>query len=323
MGSDDNKNLGECMINKLLNIKYPIFQGAMANISTAKFAASVSNAGALGIIGTGAMTADMVREAIKECKSLTTNPFGVNLMLMNPHCDEIIEVILEEGVAVVTTGAGNPGPYVAKLQERNIKVIPVVPSVALAIRMERLGVDAIIAEGTEAGGHVGETTTMALVPQVVDAVNIPVIAAGGVADGRGFNAAISLGASGVQMGTRLLTAFECPVHENYKKAVLKAKDTDTVVTGRSKNTPVRILKNSLSREYLKLEKDIDSREELEKLTLGSLRRAVFEGDIKMGSVMLGQVAGLVKEEQHLADIFSDIMEESKKELQRITKVLGE
>ena len=254
------------MINEILGIKYPIFQGAMANISTAEFAADVSNSGALGIIGTGAMDAKMVRESIKKCKELTDKPFGVNVMLMNPYCDEIIEVILDEKVAVVTTGAGNPGVYVEKLKAQGIKVIPV--------------------EGTESGGHVGELSTIALVPQVVDAINIPVIAAGGIADGRGFNAAISLGAIGVQVGTCLLVAKECPVHQNYKNAVIKAKDIDTVVTGRSINTPVRILKNDMSRKFLQLEKEVSSREELEKLTLGSLKRAVIEGDVKNGSVII-------------------------------------
>lgn len=310
------------MINEILGIKYPIFQGAMANISTAEFAADVSNSGALGIIGTGAMDAKMVRESIKKCKELTDKPFGVNVMLMNPYCDEIIEVILDEKVAVVTTGAGNPGVYVEKLKAQGIKVIPVVPSVALARRMESVGVDAVIVEGTESGGHVGELSTMALVPQVVDAINIPVIAAGGIADGRGFNAAISLGAIGVQVGTCLLVAKECPVHQNYKNAVIKAKDIDTVVTGRSINTPVRILKNDMSRKFLQLEKEVSSREELEKLTLGSLKRAVIEGDVKNGSVMLGQISGMIKEEKTLKEIFENIMQESKVEFERLKNLIG-
>ena len=310
------------MINEILGIKYPIFQGAMANISTAEFAADVSNSGALGIIGAGAMDTKMVRESIKKCKELTDKPFGVNVMLMNPYCDEIIEVILEEKVAVVTTGAGNPGVYVEKLKAQGIKVIPVVPSVALARRMESVGVDAVIVEGTESGGHVGELSTMALVPQVVDVINIPVIAAGGIADGRGFNAAISLGAIGVQVGTCLLVAKECPVHQNYKNAVIKAKDIDTVVTGRSINTPVRILKNDMSRKFLQLEKEVSSREELEKLTLGSLKRAVIEGDVKNGSVMLGQISGMIKEEKTLKEIFENIMEESKIEFKRLKNLIG-
>ena len=243
-------------------------------------------------------------------------------MLMNPYCDEIIEVILDEKVAVVTTGAGNPGVYVEKLKAQGIKVIPVVPSVALARRMESVGVDAVIVEGTESGGHVGELSTMALVPQVVDSINIPVIAAGGIADGRGFNAAISLGAIGVQVGTCLLVAKECPVHQNYKNAVIKAKDIDTVVTGRSINTPVRILKNDMSRKFLQLEKEVSSREELEKLTLGSLKRAVIEGDVKNGSVMLGQISGMIKEEKTLKEIFENIMEESKIEFKRLKNLIG-
>ena len=297
------------MINEILGIKYPIFQGAMANISTAEFAADVSNSGALGIIGTGAMDAKMVRDSIRKCKELTDKPFGVNIMLMNPYCDEIIEVILEEKVAVVTTGAGNPGAYVERLKAKGIKIIPVVPSVALARRMESIGVDAVIVEGTESGGHVGELTTMALVPQVVDAINIPVIAAGGIADGRGFNAAIALGSIGVQVGTCLLVAKECPVHQNYKNAVIKAKDIDTVVTGRTINTPVRILKNDMSRKFLQL-------------TLGSLKRAFVEGDVKNGSVMLGQISGLIKEEKTLNEIFENIMKESKEEFERLKKLIG-
>lgn len=311
------------MLNKLLNIKYPIIQGAMANIANAKFAASVSNSGALGVIGTGAMDAKMVKEAIRECKLLTDKPFGVNVMLMNPHSDEIMEVIIDENVPVVTTGAGNPGKYVKKLKEKGIKVIPVVPSVALAKRMERIDVDAVIVEGTEAGGHVGELTTMALVPQVKDAVNIPVIAAGGIGDSRGFLAALSLGAIGVQLGTCLLVANECPIHQNYKNAVINAKDIDTVVTGRSLNTPVRILKNNMSRKYIELEKELSSREELEKLTLGSLRRAVFEGDINDGSVMMGQIAGLIKEEKSLKAIFEEIVNGSKIEIEKLNKKIGE
>lgn len=226
----------------------------MANISLAELAAAVSNAGGLGIIGSGGWDANRLREEVRKCKQLTDKPFGVNLMLMNPYCDELAKVIVEEGVLVVTTGAGSPGPYIGMFKEAGIKIIPVVPSVALAKRVARLGVDAIIAEGTESGGHVGELTTMALLPQVVDAVDLPVIAAGGIADGRGMVAAMALGACGVQIGTRFLTAKECPVHENYKQAILKAKDTDTVVTGRSVGVPVRCLKNPMTREYVALEK---------------------------------------------------------------------
>lgn len=293
-------------LTTLLNIKYPIIQGGMANISSAELVAAVSNAGGLGVIGSGGWDGPRLREEIKKCKQLTNQPFGVNLMLMNPHCDELSDIITEEGVKVVTTGAGSPGPYIEKWKAAGIKIIPVVPSVALAKRMARLGVDAVIAEGTESGGHVGELTTMSLVPQVVDAIDIPVIAAGGIADGRGFVAAVALGACGVQIGTRFLTATECPVHDNYKQALLKAKDTDTVVTGRSVGVPVRCLKNPMTREYIKLEHQGVSAEELEYLTLGSLRKAVLEGDTKSGSVMAGQVAGMLSEVQTVAEIIEDI-----------------
>ncbi len=303
------------MLNKLLGIKYPIIQGAMANIATPEFAACVSNSGGLGIIGTGAMSADQTREAIKVCKSLTDKPFGVNVMLMNPQTKEIMDVIAQEKVSVVTTGAGNPGVYIEMLKESGAKVIPVVPSVGLARRMERSGADAVIVEGTEAGGHVGELTTMALVPQVVDAIDIPVIAAGGIADERGFLAALALGAIGVQVGTVLLAAQECPIHDNYKNAVLKARDTETVVTGRSMNTPVRIMKNKMSRDYMKLEQSVSNREEMEKLTLGALRKAVFEGDMEMGSVMMGQIAGLCKEIQPVEVILKNMVEKSTKTLE--------
>lgn len=311
------------LLNELLNIKYPIIQGAMANIATASFAACVSNSGGLGIIATGSMDAAQTREEIQKCKQLTDQPFGVNVMLMNPYASEIIDVIVEEGVHVVTTGAGNPGPYMAKLKEAAIKVLPVVPSVGLAKRMERAGADALIVEGGESGGHVGEMTTMALVPQVVDAVNIPVIAAGGIGDGRGVMAALSLGAIGVQIGTCLLVANECPIHENYKDAVIKAKDTDTVVTGRSVNTPVRILKNQMAREYLKLEGHFESREELEKLTLGALRKAVQSGDVKTGSVMMGQIAGMVKEKKPMQQILDEMMTSTKQVYANLQKVMEE
>lgn len=301
------------LLNEKLGIQYPIIQGAMANIATAEFAATVSNHGALGIIGTGAMNPDQVRAAIEKCRSLTDKPFGVNVMLMNPHSDDIFEVIYELKPKVVTTGAGNPGKYMAKLKELGIMIIPIIPTVALARRMEQAGADMVIAEGTEAGGHVGELTTMALIPQVVDALTIPVIAAGGIADGRGFNAALSLGAIGVQVGTILLTADECPVHENYRQAVIDAKDTDTVVTGRSVSAPVRIKKNQMSTNYLKLEKEGAQREELEKLTLGSLRRAVFDGDIETGSLMMGQIAGLIKNKRSLAQILLDMTNDAKKQ----------
>ena len=311
------------MLNKLLNIKYPIIQGAMANIATAEFAACVSQCGGLGIIATGSLSAEQTRIEIQKCKQLTNQPFGVNIMLMNPYASEIVDVIIEEGVPVVTTGAGNPGAYMAKFKEAGIKVFPVVPSVGLAKRMERAGADALIVEGGESGGHVGEMTTMALVPQVVDAVNIPVIAAGGIADGRGMIAAFALGACGVQVGTCLLVADECPIHENYKEAVIKAKDTDTVVTGKSVNTPVRSLKNQMTREYLKLESHIESREELEKLTLGGLRKAVHDGDVKTGSVMMGQIAGMIQEKKPMQQILNEMMEPTEAVYQSLSKVMEE
>lgn len=303
------------LLHEILNIKYPIIQGAMAHIATAQFAASVSNCGALGIIGTGAMTAPMAEDAIIQCKTLTNKPFGVNLMLMNPNSAEIVDVIIKHQVAVVTTGAGNPGPYIQKLKQANIKVIPIVPTVALAKRVESAGADMVIIEGTEAGGHVGELTTMTLLPQVVDAVNIPVIAAGGIGDGRGVNAVFSLGACGFQLGTILLASDECPVHENYKQAVIKAKDSDTVVTGRSVSAPVRIMKNAMSQKYIQLEKQGATRDELEHLTLGSLSKAVHAGDVYNGSMMMGQIAGLVKEIKPLQQIFDDLMNDSIQQLE--------
>lgn len=298
-------------VMKLLNIKYPIFQGGMANIAEHNLVAAVSNAGGLGILAAGGATAEMVREEIKKTKELTDKPFGVNLMLLNPEAAEIAKVLIEEKVPVVTTGAGTPEPYMKEWMEAGIKVIPVVASVALAKRMERCGASAVIAEGTESGGHIGETTTMALVPQVVDAVDIPVIAAGGIADGRGFAAAMMLGAQAVQIGTRFLVANECIVHENYKELVLKAKDIDSVVTSRSTGHPVRTLRNAMTREYLKMEKEGKPFEELERLTLGSLRRAVFDGDRATGSFMAGQIAGLVSKEQSAKEIIEEILTEAK------------
>ena len=297
-------------LNELLGTEFPIIQGGMANIATGEFAAACSNAGALGVIATGGMLeADLLRKQIRICKSLTDKPFGVNLMLMSPYADDIARIILEEGVKVVTTGAGNPGKYIPAWKEAGIKVLPVVAASVLAKRLIRLGVDAVIAEGTESGGHVGEMTTMALVPQVIDAVDgVPVVAAGGIADGRQAAAAFALGACGIQVGTCLLASEECPIHPNYKQAVLKAKDSDTVVTGRSIGGPVRILKNKMAREYLALEKRGASLEELEKVTLGGLRRAVLEGDVEMGSVMSGQVAGMLHEIRPVAEIFRDLYE---------------
>ena len=293
-------------LNELLGIEYPFIQGGMANIATGEFAAAVSNAGGLGLIGAGGMSVDQVAEHIHKCKSLTDKPFGVNIMLMNPDAEKIAQLVIDEKIAVVTTGAGNPSKYVAKWKEAGIKVFPVVAGVALARRLESYGVDGIIAEGTESGGHVGEATTMALVPQVVDAVKIPVIAAGGIADGRQLAAAFALGAIGVQIGTVLLASEECPIHENYKKAVLKARDNSTVVTGRTVGAPVRIIKNAMSREYLKKEKEGADLMELEQYTLGSLRRAVFDGDTDRGSLMAGQVAGQLKEIRPIRQIFEDM-----------------
>lgn len=295
-------------LNELLGIEFPFIQGGMANIATGAFAAAVSNAGALGLVASGGMDAEALRAEIRAAKANTGKPFGVNLMLMSPYADDIAQIILEEGVKVVTTGAGNPGKYIPAWKEKGIKVMPVVAAAVLAKRLERYGVDAIIAEGTESGGHVGEMTTMALVPQVIDAVSVPVVAAGGIADGRQAAAAFALGACGIQVGTCLLASEECPIHPNYKQAVLKAKDSDTVVTGRSIGGPVRILKNKMAREYLALEKRGASLEELEKVTLGGLRRAVLEGDVEMGSVMSGQVAGMLHEIRPVAEIFRDLYE---------------
>lgn len=283
-------------ITKLLGIEYPIIQGGMAWVAEYHLAAAVSNAGGLGIIAAGAAPAEWVREQIREAKKLSDKPFGVNIMLMNPSADEIAKVVVEEGVKVVTTGAGNPEKYMKEWKEAGIKVIPVVASVALAKRMEKCGADAVVAEGTEAGGHIGELTTMVLVPQVRDAVSIPVIAAGGVADGRGMAAAFMLGADGVQIGTHFVVTKECIVHQNYKDCIIKAKDIDTRVTGRSTGHPVRALRNNLTMEYLKKEAEGASAEELEMLAAGGLRKAVVDGDTRTGSLMAGQSAGLVKEE---------------------------
>lgn len=290
---------------ELLNIKYPIFQGGMARIADASLAAAVSEAGGLGII-TGAAPTEWVKDQIREAKKITDKPFGVNIMLMSENADEIADLVCEEGVSVVTTGAGSPGKYMAKWKECGIKVIPVVASVALAKRMEKCGADAVVAEGTESGGHVGQLTTMALVPQVVDAVSIPVIAAGGIGDGRGVAASFMLGAEGVQVGTRFLVAKECTVHQNYKDKVLKAKDIDTEVTGRPTGHPVRVLRNKLARTYMKMEKEGASLEELEKLGTGALKKAVVDGDVDNGSVMSGQIAGLINKEQTAKEIIDEL-----------------
>lgn len=293
-------------LNEELGIKYPFIQGGMANIAVGEFAAAVSNAGGLGLIGAGGMNTEMLEENIHKCRKLTDKPFGVNIMLMNPEAAQMAELVAKERVAVVTTGAGNPAPYIGKWKEEGIKVMPVMSSVMIAKRLEKNGADYIIAEGTESGGHIGEMTTMALVPQMVDNLNIPVIAAGGIADGRQLQAAFALGASGVQLGTCLLASTECPIHENYKQAVIKARDNDTIVTGRIGGTPVRILKNQMAREYVKREKQGADKMELEKFTLGSLRRAVFDGDTTTGSLMAGQVAGQVKEIKPVAQIFEEM-----------------
>lgn len=297
-------------ITKLFEIEYPIIQGGMAWVATAELAAAVSEAGGLGIIGAGGAPATWVKEQIKKVKEKTNKPFGVNLMLMNPEADQIAEIIAEEKIEVVTTGAGNPEKYMKMWKEAGVKVVPVVASVALAKRMERAGADAVIAEGTESGGHIGETTTMVLVPQVVDAVSIPVIAAGGIADGRGMAAAFMLGAKAVQMGTIFVAAEESIASDAYKNKIVKAKDIDTKVTGRSTGHPVRVLRNKQSKEYLRLEAEGASFEELEKLTLGGLRKAVMEGDVINGSVMAGQIAGLVKEIRSCKDIVEGLNAEA-------------
>ena len=293
---------------QLLDIEYPIFQGGMAWIADASLAAAVSEAGGLGII-TGTAPTDWVRAEIRKAKKLTNKPFGVNIMLMDIQADEIAKMVCEEGVKVVTTGAGSPGKYMEMWKAHGVKVIPVVASVALAKRMEKAGADAIIAEGTESGGHVGQLTTMALVPQVVDAVNIPVLAAGGIGDGRGVAASFMLGAEGVQLGTRFLVAKECTVHQNYKERVIKAKDIDTEVTGRSTGHPIRVIKNKLTREFIKLEKEGASVEQLEALGRGCLSKAV-KGDVDFGSVMAGQISGLINKEQSCKEIIEEIMREA-------------
>lgn len=297
-------------ITELLGIEYPIIQGGMAWVAEHHLAAAVSEAGGLGLIGAASAPAEWVREQVQKAKALTDKPFGVNIMLMSPYADEVAKVIVEEGVKVVTTGAGNPEKYMSMWKEAGVKVIPVVASVALAKRMERCGADAVVAEGTESGGHIGETTTMVLVPQVVDAVNIPVIAAGGIADGRGVAAAFMLGAKAVQMGTHFVVTKESQVHEKYKQCIIKAKDIDTKVTGRSTGHPVRALRNQMTKQYLKMEAEGASFEELELLTLGGLRKAVVDGDVTTGSVMAGQSAGLVKEELTCKELIQKLVRET-------------
>ncbi|MBQ1240770.1 MAG: enoyl-[Lachnospiraceae bacterium] len=302
-------------ITELLGIEYPIIQGGMAWVAEHNLAAAVSEAGGLGLIGAANAPAEVIREEIRKTKELTKKPFGVNIMLMSPYADEIAKVVVEEHIKVVTTGAGNPGKYMKMWKDAGIKVIPVVASVALARMMEKAGADAVVAEGTESGGHIGEATTMTLVPQVADAVSIPVIAAGGIADGRGIAAAFMLGAEAVQMGTKFVVAKESIVHDNYKQRVIKAKDIDSAVTGRSHGHPVRCLRNQMTREYTRLESEGKSFEELEYLTLGALRNAVMEGDVTNGTVMAGQIAGMITKEQTCKEMIEEMMEQA-------TKLLG-
>lgn len=297
-------------VTELLGIEYPIIQGGMAWVAEYHLAAGVSNAGGLGLIGAASAPAEWVREQIREAKKLTDKPFGVNIMLMSPYAEDVAKVVAEEGVKVVTTGAGSPEKYMKMWKEAGIKVIPVVASVALARRMERCGADAVVAEGCESGGHIGENTTMVLVPQIVDAVKIPVIAAGGIADGRGIAAAFMLGAKAVQMGTHFVVTEESIVHENYKNAIIKAKDIDSRVTGRSTGHPVRALRNQMTKKYLDLEKNGASIEELEHLTLGGLRKAVVDGDVTNGSVMAGQSAAMVKEIMSCKDLIQKLVSET-------------
>ena len=306
-------------ITKLLGIKYPVFQGAMAQIARHQLASAVSNAGGLGIIASGGMSPEQLREEIVNCKKYTDKPFAVNLMLMMHNINEIIDIVIDEGVGIVTTGAGTPRKYMPKLKEAGIKVIPVIPSVKAAKKMEELGCDAVVVEGMEAGGHVGESTTMALLPQVTNAVSIPVIAAGGIADGRGVAAAYCLGASGVQMGTVFLATEECPVSENYKNAIIEAVDTSTTLTGTKFGAPVRGIKNELTKRYHELEEKSSTLMELEELTLGSLRKAAYEGDVENGSIMSGQIAGLVNEIRPVKDVIEGIFEEAQKVLEE-TKI---
>lgn len=305
---------------QLLDIEYPIIQGGMAWVATAELVAAVSEAGGLGVIGAGQAPPEWLEEQITKIKSITNKPFGVNVMLMSPYADQVMEIVVRERIPVVTTGAGNPGKYIPKLKEIGTKVIPVVPSVALAQRMERYEVDAVIAEGGESGGHVGELNTMPLVPQVVDAVNIPVIAAGGIFDGRGLVAALALGAVGVQMGTRFMSATECVIHDNVKQVLIKIKDRDTVVTGRSTGHPVRVVKNKLAKKFMELESLATAPDELEKLGLGKLRAAMVEGDVEYGSVMAGQVAGMIKEIQPAQDIIADIISGAEKVLKQLPQL---
>jgi len=296
----------------MLGIEYPIFLGGMAHVSRAPLVSAVSAAGGLGIIGSGGMPPDVLAAEIEKVREMTDRPFGVNLMLMDPNIDAQVEVVLDAGVAMVTTGAGNPAKYIDRLKARGIKIFPVVPAVALAVRMARAGADGIVAEGMESGGHVGEVTTLVLVPQVADAVEIPVVAAGGIADGRGLAAAFALGAEGVQMGTRFLASVEAPVHENFKRAVLKANERSTIVTGRSIGAPVRTIANKMTKTFARYEQEGRPREEFEKLAVGGLRRAVYDGDLETGSLMAGQVAGMIREIKPVREIIDEIVTQARR-----------
>lgn len=308
---------------ELLGIEYPVIQGGMAWVATAELAAAVSNGGGLGLIAAGGAPADVVREQIQKARSLTDKPFGVNVMLMSPFAEEVMQVVIEEKPAVVATGAGNPGKYIPALKEAGIKILPVIASVAMAKKMEKAGADAIIAEGTEAGGHIGEITTMVLVPQIAEAVEVPVVAAGGIVDSRGTVAAFALGADGIQVGTRFICSDECIAHQNYKEAVLKAKDRDAVVTGRSTGAPVRALKNKLTKEYEKAEKAGASKEEIEELGVGGLRKAFAEGDVQMGSLMAGQSAAMVHDILPCAEIIKDLFANTKEVVEHINQQINE
>ena len=312
----------EMRLDIRLGIKYPIIQGGMANIADGAFAAAVSNAGGLGLIATGGLSVERLEEEIEKCRSLTANPFGVNLMLMHPQATEIADLLAKKEIPVITTGAGNPSRYMDMWKDAGSLVMPVVPSASIAKRLAEKGADYIIAEGTESGGHVGEMTTMALIPQVVDAVSVPVIAAGGIADARQLLAAFCLGAAGVQVGTCLLASHECPIHENYKNAILSARDNDTIVTGRIAGTPVRILKNTMAREYVKKEREGADKMELETYTLGSLRKAVYDGDTENGSLMAGQVSGQIGEIRSIQEILADLYEERFAVLKEVSDFLA-
>ncbi len=294
-------------VTELLGIKYPIFQGGMAWIADASLASAVSNAGGLGLIACGVLTVDKIREQIRACKEMTDKPFGLNIMLMSRYIDDIMQLVLDEDIKVITTGAGNPGKYIKRLKENDVKVIPVAGSVAIAKRVARVGADAVIAEGLESGGHLGEMTTMALVPQVIDAVDIPVIAAGGIGDGRGMAAAFMLGAQGVQIGTRFLTSYECNVSRPYKEAVLAAKDSSTTITGRTTGHPIRVIKNKLSRQLTQMENHGEDPEKIAELGVGALQKVVIDGDVEYGSVMSGQIAGMINREQSCKEIIEDLM----------------